>query len=175
MSRVTVCETVPGIPKVLNKCLLTDEYTKWLDDQWWGATFMHSFSCSRTFIVLPVRLCKMCFWGSAPTHPSAPGCEFWAPASQLPWCWLFLASPLGISPGPSCHTSGPSSWHPQVTIPTSLRTHWAGIPLWTGTELYSSWHWHTSPSGAKLLNDDSIRASTCQHPLSELGFSYESQ
>ena len=60
MSRITdYCKTVPGMPKVLNKCLLTDEYIGDRITQWWRATFTHSFFCSWTFFVLPVRFWEM--------------------------------------------------------------------------------------------------------------------
>ena len=127
------------------------------------------------FFVLPVRLHKVYFWGLASSPPSVPGCEFWALASQLTWCWLLVDSPLGIVPGlPGILLGWAPGTHRTASLSPQGHTR-LGIPLWTGTELYSPWHWYPSPSGANFLNDESVRASICQCPLSELGFSYKSQ
>ena len=99
-----------------------------------------SLAYGHFFGVLSLRLHKVCFWGLASSPPSVPGCEFWALASQLTWCWLLADSPLGTVVGLPGTLLG---WAPGTQRPASLPP-WGhtglGIPLWTRMELYSPWH-----------------------------------
>lgn len=132
---------------------------KWLNDPVVKSSFMHLFSCSQTFFTLPVRFHKMNFsktflGHSAISSLSAPGYKFWALASQWPWCWLLVASPLGIVLG------HPSTWlerapYPQAAIPTSLGIFRAGYPP-LDWNILILWYWYTSPSGANFFNDESM-------------------
>lgn len=122
-------------------------------------SYIHAFVLLLTdFFTLMVRFQKVSlsetFLGrNAISSLSVPGYEFWALASQPPWCWLLVASPLDILLG------HPSTWldqapYPQATIPTSLGILRPGCPP-LDWNILILWYWYTSSSGADFFNDES--------------------
>lgn len=115
---------------------------KWLDNPM-VKSYLHAFVLLLTdFFILSVTFHNMSlaktFLGlSTISSLSAPGYEFWALASQLPWCWLLVASPSGIVLGlPYIWLERAPGTHRPLSL--HLQEHSGrGISLWTRTSLSS--------------------------------------